>query len=197
MAEAVVEQRVDRLDELMASLARQAARTERQVERTSREMVAFKAEGKRMNRQWGELANRLGTLAEDIVAPSVPRVLRKVVGTPRAPVDIAVRIVRHLPASPDTEREFDVVATCGDYLLVNETKSKLRIEDVREFVAGLPTVRNFFPEYAGKRVIGAIASLYVTPKVARFAEAQGLIVLGLGDDLMDVLNSPGFVPREF
>ena len=31
---------------------------------------------KTMNRQWGDLANKMGTLAEDLVAPSVPRILR-------------------------------------------------------------------------------------------------------------------------
>jgi hypothetical protein len=31
----------------------------------------------------------------------------------------------------------------------------------------------------------------------RRGEAMGLIVLGFGEDVMDVLNSPGFVPRIF
>jgi len=28
-------------------------------------------------------------------------------------------------------------------------------------------------------------------------ERRGLIILGFGEDVMDVLNTPGFVPREF
>jgi len=35
---------------------------------------------KSMYRQWGELANRLGTLVEDIVAPNLPRVARDLLG---------------------------------------------------------------------------------------------------------------------
>jgi len=33
--------------------------------------------------------------------------------------------------------------------------------------------------------------------VVRYGQKQGLLVLGLGEDLMDVLNDPGFEPREF
>jgi hypothetical protein len=39
--------------------------------------------------------------------------------------------------------------------------------------------------------------LYVDPSVVTFAERRGLIVLGTGEDLMEVLNSPGFVPRTY
>ncbi len=175
--------------------------TQRQVDQTSREMAEFKqemrADRKDMNRKWGELANRLGTMAEDLVAPSVPRVVRQVLGTGDAPIDSAVRVRRHLPGDPATHREFDVVATCGDYLLVNETKSRLSAVDVARFAKSLPNARAYFPEHADKGVVGVIASLYVDPAVARHAEARGLIVLGFGEDVMDVLNSPGFVPRSF
>lgn len=208
-------QRVEVIEELMADLARAARRTERQfaltdrqiarteriVESSVRAMEAYKIEAHAdrvaMNRKWGELANRLGTMAEDLVAPSVPRVLREVLGLADRPIDSAVRVRRHLPSNRSVEREFDVVATCDEYLLVNETKSQLAAEDLKRFVKVLATVRDYFPEHADKRVVGAIASLYVHPAVVRRGEALGLIVLGFGEDVMEVLNSPGFVPRLF
>jgi hypothetical protein len=185
----------------MALTDRQIARTERIVENAARSMEAYKLEAHAdrvaMNRKWGELANRLGTMAEDLVAPSVPRVLREVLGLTDRPIDSAVRVRRHLPTDQSIEREFDVVATCDGYMLVNETKSQLAAEDVARFVRVLATIRDYFPEHADKRVVGAIASLYVDPAVVRRGEAMGLIVLGFGEDVMDVLNSPGFVPRIF
>jgi hypothetical protein len=210
-----LEQRVESLEDLMAALIRSGDRTERQVAQTSRELSAFKQEmavfrdevradireshASRvdMNRKWGELANRLGTMAEDLVAPSIPRVLREMLGLSGVPVSSAVRVRRPSTADPSVEREFDVVATCGDYLLINETKSRLAAEDVARFVEALATVRDYFPEHAAKKVVGAIASLYVDPAVVRRGEAMGLIVLGFGEDVMEVLNAPGFVPRAF
>jgi FtsZ-binding cell division protein ZapB len=165
------------------------------------EMLAYReesrAELKEWRRQWGELANKMGTMAEDLVAPSIGRILRTTVGCPEDRVDsVAVRVRRRHPRT-DKEREFDVVATCGKYLLINETKSRLDVGAIDRFVEVLPGVRDFFPEYVDKEVIGAIASLYVDEGLVRYGERQGLIVLGFGEDVMDVLNEPGFVPKSF
>lgn len=82
----------------MKELAYQAMKTDMQVARLSQEMRDFKDEMKafkeemrgfeeraeqerrEMNRRWGELANKMGTLAEDIVAPNLPRVARELFG---------------------------------------------------------------------------------------------------------------------
>ncbi len=216
MFEMSVEQRVTTLEDLVAQVwrtiervdrqidqtQRQVDQTQRQVDQTSREMREFKEEMRasriEMNKKWGELANKLGTMAEDLVAPSVPRILRQTVGCPDDGVEsVAVRVRRLHPADRSRRREFDVVAACGEYVLVNETRSRLDSKDVADFAERLPEARDFFPEYADKKFIGAIASLYVDESVVRYGEKQGLIVLGFGEDVMEVLNSPGFVPREF
>lgn len=249
MTEATLEQRIDRLEDLMAELALATSRTQRQVERTSRdvsrtsrELSAFKDEmaefrktshremqeyqersGREMQeyqetsrremhqsrersereireqrRQWGELSNRLGTMAEDLVAPSIPRILRIVTGCPEEGIDsVAVRVRRRSIVDPGRMQEFDVVAVCGEHVLVNETKSRLVAADIGEFVARLETARDYFPEFEGRKIIGALASLYVDESLVRAAEKQGLVVLGFGEDVMDVLNAPGFTPRAF
>ncbi|RME51201.1 MAG: hypothetical protein D6796_01475 [Caldilineae bacterium] len=172
------------------------------------EMLAFKEEmrdfkeemrlsNRQMNRRWGELANKMGTMAEDLVAPSIPRILRTVVECPEEAIEsMAVRVRRRDPET-GTMREFDVVAACGEYVLVNETKSTLRPEHIRNFADMLPGVRRFFPEYEGRKFIGAIGSLYVDESLVRRGEKLGLIVLGFGEEVMTVLNSPGFTPRAF
>lgn len=208
MAQVTLEQRVETLEDLMADLLRASARTQVQVEQTSRERRRLEAEMRdfkdetresriEMNRRWGELANKMGTMAEDLVAPSIPRILRTVIGCPDDAIDsIAVRVRRRQPGTRQLQ-EFDVVAACGEDVLINETKSSLAPEAVTEFVDLLSRAREFFPEYAEKKIIGAIASLYVDPSVVRFGERQGLIVLGFVEDVMEVLNSPEFSPRAF
>ncbi len=162
------------------------------------EMRAFKDEMravvKDMNKRWGDLANKMGTLAEDIVAPGIPAILRQVVGCEKVDSS-AVRVRRVLPSGE--EREFDVVVTCGEYALINETKSKLTVDHVREFVGLLRRIREFFPEFHDKKIVGAVASLHVEGDVVTFAERQGLVVIGLGEDNLAVLNSPKFVPKTF
>lgn len=42
-----------------------------------------------MNKKWGDLANKMGTLAEDLAAPSIPRIIKERFG-----VEIIRQLVR-------------------------------------------------------------------------------------------------------
>ena len=229
MATEIVEERVTRLEDLVADAWRaieqaslQSERTERELDRFLRESRAearaskeeiraskgetsafkeeMRASKKEMDKKWGELARKMGTMAEDLVAPNIPRILQDVVGCSEDQMEMmAVRVRRHHPVERGRSQEFDVVAVCGKYVLINETKSSLNAESVNDFVTLMTQARSFFPEYADPPFvfIGAIASLYVDESVARYGQKRGVLVLGLGDDLMDVLNEPGFKPTEF
>jgi len=212
--------RVGELEDLLSELLRAQARSQVLIDQIAREgradrtrsrteMREFKAEMQAfreraeadriaMNRKWGELANKMGTMAEDLVAPSIPRILRTVVGCPEDRIDlVAVRVRKRHSTDAGRSQEFDVVAACGEYVLINETKSSLNTQDVDDFVRLMSAAREFFSEYEKQRFIGAIASLYVDVSLARYGEKRGVIVLGFGEDVMEVLNSPGFEPQEF
>ena len=59
-------------------------RLEREMREFKNEMREFKDESernrKRMDKHWGKLANKLGTIVEDIVAPNVPRIAKEFFG---------------------------------------------------------------------------------------------------------------------
>jgi myosin heavy subunit len=169
---------------------------ERAEERSKREMQEFKEEMRQskrdLDKKWGELSNKLGTMAEDLVAPSVPNILKQVTGC----IKIKYSAVRVRKSEPRNQ-EFDVVAVCDEWVLINETKSRLQKKHLDDFYELMQEIHEFFPEFAGKKFIGAIASLYVDESLVNYGEKLGLIVLGFGEELMDVLNSPGFVPKQF
>jgi len=208
MADVVLKKRVNRLEDLMAQLIVTVDRTQRNLDQLSAEMREFKAEmrdfkdesrefKREMRQAWGELSNKMGTMAEDLVAPSIGRILRETVGGSKEEIEfMAVRVRKQHPVTRHNQ-EYDVVAVCGEYMLINETKSLLNPESMEKFITKLSNAREFFPEYAGKKIIGAIASLYVDESLVRFGERLGLIVLGFGEDVMDVLNQPGFTPTVF
>jgi len=205
----IAEKRINHLEDILEQ-------TLRTVEQTSQKMQEFKAEmheykeisqreiqemrasqkemDKRMNRQWGKFSRIIGRMAEDLVAPSVPRILSAIFNCK----DVDFTYVNVKKRHKNREAEFDVGAGCGDYILINETKNKLRSEDIKHFAEEvLPKARNFFPEYADKKFIGAIASLYVDKRLVKNGEKQGIIVLEFGQDVMEVLNSKGFSPKTF
>ena len=132
MANPALTHEVDELRGYMTELSYQAMRTEMSLNRLSDEMREFKDEMRefkdettrdrqRMNKQWGDLANRLGTLVEDIVAPSLPRVAAEQLGCD-APELFAVRVVKRRNGET---REYDAMVVCPDCILINETKSRL------------------------------------------------------------------------
>jgi hypothetical protein len=152
------------------------------------EILDFKEEAQRdrrqMNRKWGELAYKMGTLVEDLVAPSLPRVAKELFGC-KEPEIFTVRMRRR--KGPDT-MEIDCLLVCGDTVLINETKSNLRISDVDELMVKLKEFTQFFPEYGNRKIAGIIASLYVDQNIVQYASRQNILVMGMGDETMQILN---------
>ena len=194
MATAALRHEVDELRELLTELSRQSLRSELSISRLSEEVREFKDETvrdrQRMNRQWGDLANRLGTLVEDIVAPNLPRVAAELLGCTQ-PSLFALRVVRHWQGET---REYDALVVCEDALLVNETKSKLQAAHVDAFLAKLTELPLLFPEYAGRRLVGVLASLAVDEGVVAVATRRGVAVMAMGEDTMQVLNPEAVRP---
>lgn len=209
-----LKEHMTRLDKAMADLTKTVERTEATVERTSqtvdrtsrsvddlsvRMKESFarsdKAQEKR-DLEWGRLANKMGTLVEDIVAPGIPEIFHRMFGLQRLEFS-AQRVRRAHRLDAGRMHEFDYVVMAGDVVLVNETKSTLRPEDIPSFVEALRDIRNYLPEAEGRTVVGCLASFSLDPTLVTAGERQGLLMLGLGTGLMRVLNSPGFVPRWF
>ena len=86
-------------------------------DKTDMHIAEMRQESREMNRRWGDISNSLGMLVENMVAPSIPRVLREVLGCPDGGEQfLTVRFRSKL--SDGRTREFDAIAGCGDYLLI-------------------------------------------------------------------------------
>jgi hypothetical protein len=186
----------------MKELAYQAMRTDMAVNKLSEEMREFKDEMRefknemrefknetrrdrqRMNKQWGDLANRLGTLVEDIVAPSLPRVAAEQFGC-GAPELFALRVVRRVGSET---REYDALLVCPGLVLINATKSRLQAAHTDELLDKLAELPEFFPEYEDRRIVGVLASLNPDVGVIKRATRKGVLVMGMGDEAMQLLN---------
>ncbi len=196
-----VEERVDKLEQALQSFITSVGiefnKLYNSQMRTEAELRAFKddmrRENREMNRKWGELANKMGTMVEDLVVPSLPRIVREQFGLEI--LDLMVRRKRRL--GDGSVREFDGIAVADGYAFVNSTKSTLRNSDVEGLVGEIAEFRRFFPEYDKEKVIGILASLYVEEGLVKYAEKTGFLVLAMGDQLMELKNTPGFKPKEW
>ncbi len=154
------------------------------------EMRASKDE---MNKKWGEMANKMGTITEDLTAPSIPRIIQEEFG-----IEVSDLMIRRKKKLSDGRRkEYDCLAVAGDYVFVNSTKSSLDTRYVNEFIKDIQGFKGFFPEYKENKLIGILATLYVDESLIKYIEKKGLIILAIGDELMDVKNRKGFKPKEW
>ncbi len=172
-------------------------RTEAERRESKNEMLTYKEENRQqireMNIKWGEMAKKLGTITEDLVAPSIPRIVKEEFGL--EVMDLMVRRKKKL--TDGRSKEYDAIAVAGECVFVNETKSTLDSEDVKDFIKDIQEFRDYFPEYEKNKVIGVLASLYVDENVIKYAERSGFLVLAVGDKLMEVMNTKGFKPKEW
>ncbi|WP_058553703.1 hypothetical protein [Thiohalocapsa sp. ML1] len=224
-ASTTLEPRVATLEDAMRELAFQSARTQEELARLSREMRDFKQEmsefkdemkefknemsdfkdemsdfkdetrreHRELNKKWGDMANRLGTIVEDLVVPSLPRIIEETFM--EGIDDLSVRRKRRLPNG--RSKEFDAIAVTPSLVCLNSTKATLRSADVDQLVKEIEELREFFPDYRGVPVVGILATLAAEQSVVRYATKLGFLVLAVGDELMEVQNPAGFVPRRW
>ncbi len=163
-------------------------------ERSEKEMADFKAEmradRRQMNKRWGEIANRLGTIVEDIVLPNIPRLAREHFGAGQLEF-FGARIHKQHPTKPDRMQEFDVIAAWPGAVLLNETKGgAMRPEYLTSFAAFIQSgdFFGFFPEYAGRRLIPVFSALALAENDIRYLTRERIYALTMGDETMEIVN---------
>ncbi len=197
---AVLENRVDALERYMMELAYQARRTEMEVERLSAEMREFKEEMRRdrkeMNRRWGDLANKMGTLVEDIFAPGLPAIARKL-DCERID-DLSVRRYRRNPDDSAERREFDIVAVCPDRVVLVDVKSSPRLRHVEEFAEFVRSGRffEFFPELRDRSLVPVFGALYLPDELVERLTREGIYALSMGDEHLELRNAREMAARQ-
>ncbi|GEM_PF-767712 len=149
--------------------------------------VERKAEQQAWNKRWGELSDKMGTFVEDIVAPNIPRIAKQLFDCEEIDDFMVRRTVRN-KKDPSKRREFDVIAVCGDKVLLNETKSSIRLEYIDRFIEILPQLPDYFPEYANKTLVPVFSSLGISQDIVNYLSKHRIYALAMGDENMQLLN---------
>ena len=184
------EQEAAREREEAAREREEAARERKEMkEQAARERIEAARERKEMNQRWGELANKMGTIVEDIVAPSIRRLAPEVFdcGDLRA---FYTRTVRTRSDDPSREREFDALFVGTQAVLLNETKASARPEYARAFVEFLESgeFAQYVPEYPRLPIVPVFSSLSIPADLVTYLTRRGIYAVAMGDEAMRVLN---------
>lgn len=203
-----VDEKVDNLEQILAEFIRNVGKAQMQTESEIREfkdemqrdwknskneMTEFKEEMRKDRamafKQWGEIANKMGTLAEDFVAPNVREIaLRYFCCEEGSEEDFMVRRFKRKPKTKSKRREFDVIAVYDTKIILVEVKSTPRIQYIDDFAATLKEVYEYFPEYVNKKIIPVFASLYLSDEVIAYLTKKNIFAMAIRDDMMDLMN---------
>ena len=198
-----VKDRVYNLERTLAEYIKNVGDSQMQTERELRvlkqEMREFKDEMRedrqKIYKKWGEIANKMGTVVEDIVAPNIPSIVKQYFhGTE---MDFfGLRVTKRDLKDKSNSREFDIIAVFDDKLLINETKTTPRIDYIDAFKSTLSEIYDYFPEYSGKKIIPVFSSLYIPDKVAKYLTKIKIYAMAMKDDSMELLNYEGIAANQ-
>jgi len=143
-----------------------------------------KEENKRKNKEWSNLAKKMGTIVEDLIAPA----LRPVLGN-YFNCQVTMEGQRMFKRKDGEDYEIDAIATCGDKVFMIEAKSTPRISDVKDILDKKDRFFEFFPEHAGKELIVIYGSITFPENIIQQASQNKIYVLGWREwEYMDILN---------
>jgi hypothetical protein len=182
--EAVVEEFVKNVGVEFNKLYNSQMRTEAELREFKEDIRQDRIE---TNRKWGELANKMGTLVEDMVIPNIGGIAKRYFKCEDFEF-FASRVKKKNTKDRSKQREFDVIAVCDDRVIVNETKSTPRTNYIDDFIMVLNEFYDYFPEYKGKKLIPIFASLYLQDDVVKHLTKNGIYAMAIKEDTMDLLN---------
>lgn len=190
-----IEDRVDRLDALFGQFMAESAvlnkKAEERMSRFEQEMREFKDEmrqdRKAMNKQWGDLANKMGTIVEDILAPNLKRLATEYFGFPQIE-EMLIRWNRRKPNAPSQWQEFDVVIAGSESVIVGEAKSSMNLASAERFAEKLEEFPAFAPHLSHLKVIPVVGCWSIPPQVVERLSELGIYAMGMGEDTMEIVN---------
>ncbi len=144
-------------------------------------------ERREMNKRWGEIAYKLGTFAEDIAAPNLPRLAKENFKEQEERYK-AVRVRVQTPQDKDDIYEFDAIFETENKVFLLECKSTIRMEYINAIPELIENFNACFPQYAHKTLIPIFASMSIPDNIVKKLTKMGVYAMAMGDDFMDLLN---------
>ena len=152
------------------------------------EMLDFKEWSKRniedLNRQWGNLANKMGTLVEDIFLPSFDIVLKKYFDVIPDRIASKVKIRKNGKVI-----ELDILAYAKDRIFIVEVKSSPdRGQNIEEFMEKLRVLPEFLPEIKGYKLVPIYAGLSMEETTISTLTKRNIYAMIVKGDILEIVN---------
>lgn len=91
--------------------------------------------------------------------------------------------------------EIEILAVNTEYAILIETKHTFDDPHITRHLKRLARFKEFFPEYKEKKIVGAVAAVEFINNSNLRAALEGLIIISLGSDAVEIINNPEFSPK--
>lgn len=178
-----MEEKVTRLEEVLEQFISQ---TNYSINSLHHEMSEFKSEMSEfkyeINKKWSELAQKMGTVVEDIISPGCESALSR-----KFKIKINSIVDRMKLKNTHGMEEYDIVAEGNDgKVYMVEVKSTLRIAHIRETVEKADLLKKL--KFPGHEVVPILSSLNINESILKHADKSGVYILDLKGDYLEILN---------
>jgi hypothetical protein len=171
--------------------------TDRKFQESSREFDLRFRETEKLIKELrvaiGQLGGRLGEFVEEMVKPAAVRLFHE------RGLDVR-QVFQNVTRYDDQGRyvmEIDLLVVNTDTAVAIECKSNCSVDDIDEHLARLSKIKEFFPQYSGFHLLGAVAAMVMPDDVARYAYRKGLYVLTQSGETIVIRNDEKFLPRQW
>ena len=160
--------------------------TQEHIKEMKESNIRAEKDTKSMKKQWGKLANKMGTIVEDIVYPAVKPVIKKYFNTEL--IQTGIHIKRY-NKTLGLKGEFDIVALSEDKVFLFEVKSTPSEEYLNKFINNIEKFKKLFPEYSSLKLIPIFSGLRIEEDVQKLATENSIYAMAYREwDYMDILN---------
>jgi predicted AAA+ superfamily ATPase len=167
------------------------AETDERFKETDRKFKETDKKFQETDKRIGDITGKWSRFVEGLIAPAVERLFKAW----NIEVD---RVYQRVKAHKNgAGLEVDILAVNGEYAVLIEAKSTLGVDDVRDHLDRLKKFKMFFPEYADRKVIGAVAGIVIDEDADKFAYRQGLFVMAQSGEAVKILNDEQFRPKHW
>jgi len=139
---------------------------------------------KDMDKKWGELSNKMGTLVEDIFVPSFDLAIEKYFN--RIPKDVMPRRKMRMNGA---SMELDILAYADDKAFVVEVKSSPnRSGNVNDFLETLHKLPLFLPEIEKYQIVPIYAALNMDQATIDLLTKNNIFAMIVRGDILEIPN---------
>ncbi|MGR3317912.1 MAG: DUF3782 domain-containing protein, partial [Candidatus Anammoxibacter sp.] len=161
------EKRFKITEEEIEKTSKTVEETSKTVKETSKALDVTRKTVEETSKSVNALTGKWGRFVEGLIVPAAERLFKE-----RGIIidKVSQRVKTH--HNGDT-MEIDILAINGEYAVLIEAKSTLKVEDIKEHIERLADFKKFFPEYKDKKVLGAVGGIVIEEHSDIFAYKQG------------------------